>query len=54
MIQKLINDHRMITLGENTVFSGNAYHPNEEKPFGIYFSNTSDMTGEAVFIHFSK
>lgn len=50
MIRKLANDQILITLGQQTVFLGNAYAPNEEKPFGICFSEKADMSGEAVLI----
>lgn len=50
MIRKLANDHTLITLGQQTVFLGNAYSPNEEKPFGICFSEKADLSGKAVLI----
>ena len=40
----------MITLGEGTVFSGNVSSDENEKPFGIYFTDVEGMSENAVII----
>lgn len=38
MIQKIKNGNTLITLGKGTVFLGNVFVPDDDKPFGIYFT----------------
>lgn len=54
MIQKLDNGNTLITLGEGTVFTGNVYAPDEDKPFGIYFTNERGKSEDAVIINVSS
>ena len=53
MIKKLENGNTLITLGEGTIFTGNVHSENEDKPFGIYFSNEKGKSEDAVIIHIS-
>lgn len=50
MIEKLSNGNTLITLGEGTVFTGNVSDSDEEKPFGIYFSDREGKSDNAVII----
>lgn len=50
MIEKLNNGNTLITLGEGTVFTGNVSSENDEKPFGIYFSDKESKSENAVII----
>lgn len=53
MIRKLENGNTLITLGKGTVFTGNVYVENSDKPFGIYFTNEQGKTDNAVILHLS-
>lgn len=51
MIEKLSNGNTMITLGMGTVFVGNVHAGKEdEKPFGICFSNEKGITSDAIIL----
>jgi hypothetical protein len=50
MIDKLLNGNTLITLGEGTVFTGNVSAVEEEKPFGIYFSDKEGKSENAVIV----
>lgn len=55
MIRKLENGNTLITLGEGTVFTGNAFANDDKKPFGIFFTNKLTFTKEeAVIIQLSS
>ncbi len=54
MITKLENGNTLITLGEGTVFTGNVYANDEEKPFGIYFSSEKGKSDDAVIIQMTS
>lgn len=54
MIQKLDNGNILITLGKGTVFTGNVYAPDEDKPFGIYFTNEKGKSEDVVIINISS
>lgn len=50
MIEKLRNGNTLITLGEGTVFTGNVKAGENDKPFGVYFSNVESKSEDAVII----
>lgn len=50
MIEKLKNGNTLITLGEGTVFTGNVSADENEKPFGIYFSDKESTSENAVIL----
>ncbi|WP_121616636.1 hypothetical protein [Virgibacillus halodenitrificans] len=53
MIQKLENGETLITLGEGTVLAGKVYGLDNEKPFGIDFTNEKGKSEDAVIINLS-
>lgn len=50
MIEKLKNGNTLVTLGEGTVFIGNVGAGENEKPFGIYISDTEGKSENAIII----
>ena len=50
MIEKLKNGNTLITLGEGTVFTGNVSRSDDEKPFGIYFSDRKATSEDAIIV----
>ncbi|PAF19728.1 hypothetical protein [Terribacillus saccharophilus] len=51
MIEKLKNGNTLITLGEGTTYIGNVGATDDEKPFGIYFSDKPEQSDKAVIIN---
>lgn len=54
MIRKLDSGETVITLGEGTVFTGNVHANENEKPFGIYFTNEKGKSKDAVIIQITN
>lgn len=50
MIETLKNGNTMITLGEGTVLTGNVCAGEEQKPFGIYFTDREQNPENSVII----
>lgn len=54
LIQKLDKGNILITLGQGTVVIGNVYAPDEDTPFGIYFTNERGKSEDTVIINISN
>lgn len=50
MIETLKNGNTMITLGEGTTFTGNVCAGDEQKPFGIYFTDKEQNPENSVIV----